>query len=173
MIRLDGGGGCRVDRIDQSLIALRRILLATEIYERNLARSIGLTGAQLRVLQIVHETGISNPTAISTRMGVTQATVTGMTQKLEAAGMLCRERSAADRRQMNLTITQEGRDAVDNAPDPLQQSYVRKFAQLEDWEQAMVLASLERVAVMLNADDIDASPVLSTAMIGQDAVEKK
>ena len=33
---------------------------------------------------------------------------------------------------------------------------------LQDWEQAQLLASLERVAAMLNADDIDAAPVLTT-----------
>jgi hypothetical protein len=39
---------------------------------------------------------------------------------------------------------------------------VRKFEALEDWEQAQLVASLERVAAMLDAGDMDASPVLDT-----------
>lgn len=58
-----------------------------------------------------------------------------------------------------------GREAVKAAPDALQQRYVRAFEQLKDWEQAQLLASLERVAAMLNADDMDAAPVLTTGDI--------
>ncbi|HSF92077.1 MAG TPA: MarR family transcriptional regulator, partial [Paracoccaceae bacterium] len=47
------------DRTDQSLIALRRILRATELYSRELARTAGLTPAQLRVLQITSSKGDS------------------------------------------------------------------------------------------------------------------
>ena len=49
--------GVPMDRTDESLIALRRILRATEIYGRDLARDAGLTAVQLRVLQIVAEKG--------------------------------------------------------------------------------------------------------------------
>ena len=51
------------------------------------------------------------------------------------------------------------------SPDALQQRFVQRFESLEDWEQAMVVASLERVAAMLDADEIDASPVLSVGEI--------
>lgn len=33
---------------------------------------------------------------------------------------------------------------------------------MEDWEQAMLVSSLERVAAMLDADEIDAAPVLDS-----------
>jgi len=36
---------------------------------------------------------------------------------------------------------------------------------LADWEQAQLVSSLERVADMLGAQDIDASPVLTTGDI--------
>ena len=52
-----------------------------------------------------------------------------------------------------------------NAPDALQQRFVRAFERMQDWEQAQLVASLERVAAMLDAVDIDASPVLTTGEI--------
>lgn len=147
-------------RTDESLIALRRILRATELYGRELARARGLTAVQLRVLQIVAETGSKTPKEIAGRMGVSQATMTALIDKLAAKGLVARQRSEADRRQTNVLITEIGRTAVIEAPDPLQQRYVKQFEAMDDWEQAMVVAVLERVARMLDAEGIDASPVL-------------
>ncbi|MBS0126604.1 MarR family winged helix-turn-helix transcriptional regulator [Thetidibacter halocola] len=154
-----------MDRTDDSLIAIRRILRATELYGRRLAREAGLTAVQLRVLQIVDEKGHATPTEIATRMGVTQATVSALIKKLEGFGMLDRQRSETDRRQTNLIITAQGRDKVHGAPDALQQRFVQRFEALPDWEQAMLVAALERVATMLDAEDIDAAPVLSVGEI--------
>ncbi|PRY88675.1 DNA-binding MarR family transcriptional regulator [Donghicola tyrosinivorans] len=150
-------------RLDDSLIALRRILRATELYSRDLAQSAGLTPAQLRVLQIAKtKDGSVTPKELATQMGVSQATVTALVDKIVSRGLAVRVRSETDRRQTNVTLTQTGTDAVAQAPDALQQRYVKAFMKLQDWEQAQLLASLERVAAMLNADDIDAAPVLTT-----------
>ena len=151
-----------MDRIDSSLIALRRILRATEMFGRELAQSAGLTAVQFRVLQVVAETGQTTAKAISTRMRVSQATITTLVDKLVSHGMVVREKSQTDRRQTNIIITDPGRETIDAAPDPLQQRYVRRFNDMEDWEQAMVLAALERVAAMLDAEELDAAPVLDT-----------
>ncbi|MBO6853206.1 MAG: MarR family transcriptional regulator [Marivivens sp.] len=151
-----------MDRTDQSLIALRRILRATELYGRDLAKAAGLTAAQFRVLQIIDETGASTPKAIAMRMRVSQATITSLIDRLERQKMIERKRSEIDRRQTDIIITEQGHQTVEHAPDALQQRYVREFERLEEWEQAMLVASLERVAAMLDAHDIDASPVLDT-----------
>ena len=151
-----------MDRIDSSLIALRRILRATDQFGRELAQAVGLTAAQLRVLQIVVEKGHCTATEISKRMRISQATVTSLVDKLVRQEMVSRERSQTDRRQTNIVATAKGRQAIEDAPDPLQQRFVRKFAALEDWEQATLIASLERVAAMMDADDLDAAPVLDT-----------
>ena len=154
------------DRTDESLIALRRILRATELYSRDLAQSAGLTPAQLRVLQIVaSKGGTATPKALATQMGVSQATVTALVDKIVARGMAQRERSETDRRQTNVILTAAGKDAIQEAPDALQQRYVQAFERLKDWEQAQLLSSLERVAAMLDAEDIDAAPVLTTGEI--------
>lgn len=150
-----------MDRTDVSLIALRRILRATELYGKELASAAGLTAAQFRALQIVAETGRATPKDIAARMGVSQATITALVDKLVARALVTRERSERDRRQTNVTITETGRATVQEAPDALQQRYVRKFEALEDWEQAQIIATLERIAAMLDAEDIDASPVLT------------
>ncbi|MBQ2259807.1 MAG: MarR family transcriptional regulator [Loktanella sp.] len=154
-----------MDRTDTSLIALRRILRATELYGRTLALTAGLTPVQIRVLQIVLSHGSATPTQISSQMGVSPATISTLLDRLAAKAMIERQRSDRDRRQTNIVLTEKGRQAVDGAPDPLQQKYVREFEALADWEQAMIVAALERVAAMLNASAIDASPLLDMGEI--------
>lgn len=154
-------------RIDDALIALRRILRATQLHERDLAHAAGLTPAKLRVLQILEarEGGSATPTALAGQMGVSQATVTTLVDQLEKRGYAGRHRSEADRRQTNVVITDAGRQALHTAPDALQQHFVQSFGRMADWEQAMLIANLERAASMLNADGFDASPVLATGEI--------
>ena len=152
-------------RMDDSLIALRRILRATELYARDLAHAVGLTPAQLRVLQIVDEKESVTPKALATQMGVSQATVSALVDKLVAQGLVERVPSEHDRRQTNVTVTKDGHARLEDAPDALQQRYVRKFLELADWEQAQLVSTLERVADMLDARGLDASPVLTTGDI--------
>ncbi|MFC7704240.1 MarR family winged helix-turn-helix transcriptional regulator [Plastorhodobacter daqingensis] len=156
-----------MDRTDQSLVAIRRILRATELYGRELARAAGLTAVQIRVLQIVAGSGHSTPKDIARRMGVSQATMTALIDRLEAKKMVERRRSPRDGRQTDIFITDAGRTAVETAPDPLQQRYVKQFEALADWEQAMIVAALERVAGMLDANGIDASPVLDVGEVAR------
>ncbi|MCE0505746.1 MULTISPECIES: MarR family winged helix-turn-helix transcriptional regulator [unclassified Roseivivax] len=156
-----------MDRTDTSLVALRRILRATELYGRDLARDVGLTAVQLRVLQIVAEKGNCHPSEIATRMGVSQATISVIIKKLEALGVLARHQSVGDRRQIDLTVTPEGAERLTSAPDALQQRYVQKFEAMPDWEQSMIVSVLERVANMLDDGEYDASPVLAMGEIAR------
>jgi len=157
------------ERVDEALIALRRILRAAELFARTLARAAGLTPAQLRVLQIVEARGGSTtPKALAEQMGVSQATVTSLVDKLVAGALVTRMRSQTDRRQSNVMITESGRAALAEVPDALQQRFVIAFEALNDWEQAQLVSSLERVAAMMNATGIDASPVLTIGDIKTD-----
>ena len=47
----------------------------------------------------------------------------------------------------------------------IQTLFQSEFDQLADWEQAWIVAALERVAAMLKADRIDAAPVLEMGEI--------
>ncbi|MEJ2322779.1 MAG: hypothetical protein P8Z31_10755 [Gammaproteobacteria bacterium] len=47
----------------------------------------------------------------------------------------------------------------------LQERFARCFAALEEWEQRLLLASLQCIAPMMDAGDIDAAPVLSSGSV--------
>lgn len=156
-----------MNRSDESLVALRRILRSTEMHGRELAKAAGVTPAQLRVLQILTEHGTSTPTSIATRMGVSQPTMTSIIDRLVSKSLVQRHQSNVDRRQTDLMITKAGIMALEQAPDRLQSCYVSQFETLESWEQAMIIASLERVAAMLDTAKTIASPVLDDSTLGR------
>lgn len=153
------------DRTETSLIALRRILRATELNARTLARATGLTTPQLIVLEIVAAAGRLAPKDIASRAGVGQATATALVDKLEARGLVTRTRGEQDRRVVWVAATDAGREMLKAAPDPLQRTFSQQFEALADWEQAMIVAALERVGAMLNAGTIDASPLLDVGAV--------
>jgi DNA-binding MarR family transcriptional regulator len=93
--------------------------------------------------------------------------MTALIDRLQAKGLVARTRSDTDRRQTILTLTPAGTALAASAPDPLQDQFVARFDALEDWEQAMIVAALERVAHMLNAATLDAAPVLDLGDLGR------
>ncbi|UUP17198.1 MarR family winged helix-turn-helix transcriptional regulator [Nitratireductor thuwali] len=153
------------NRTQTSLIALRRILRATELNARTLARETGLTTPQLIVLEIVAAAGRATPKDIAGKAGVGQATATSLVDKLVARGLVQRTRGERDRRIVWVSATEAGQELLKAAPDPLQRTFSNQFEKLPDWEQAMIVAALEKVGFMLNARAIDASPLLDVGAV--------
>ncbi len=148
------------NRSNQALIALRRILRVTELKSRELARRSDLTASQLLVLRYVGENGAALPSAIAKSIDLKQATVTVLVNKLEGAGLVTRRRDTEDRRRVWVELTDAGHATRENSPDLLQNRFGRGFERLEEWEQAMIIATLERVASLLDAEEVEAAPVL-------------
>jgi len=61
---------------------------------------------------------------------------------------------------VHAALTAAGNAMLQQAPMPLQDLFNQRFSALENWEQSMIVAALQRVAAMMNAEDIDASPLL-------------
>lgn len=150
----------REDRSETALVALRRILRATELNSRLLASRTGLTTSQLIILQIVARHGRVLPSTVARTARLTQATVTTLVDKLERAGLVTRRRDTEDRRRVWVEVTAAGQSTLAGSPDLLHDRFRERFRALADWEQAMIVAALERVSAMLDAETIDASPVL-------------
>ena len=152
-------------RSEDALIALRRIFRATEISSRNLAKASGLTTSQNILMQLLVRSRRLTPSEIAKEASFSQATVTALIDKLAARGLVTRERDADDKRRVWVELTAEGEGVVDAAPSILQDRFVSRFARLDDWEQALTIAVLERTARMLDAEDIDAAPILDVGPI--------
>lgn len=149
------------DLLDDVLVSLRRILRATSIHSRKLGRSLGITAPQLMVMRAVHEQDVLTASEIARAVSVSQATITVILTGLEGRGLLQRNRSGVDRRRVHVSLTDTGRELLAEAPKPLQESFAKRFDALPTWEQYQLVSSLERVALMMDAEDLDAAPMLS------------
>lgn len=76
-----------------------------------------------------------------------------------------RQPSQADRRSVDVWLTEAGAGKLAAAPPLFQSSFLAKFEQLEDWEQLMLASALARIAVMMDAEYLDASPILTAGDI--------
>lgn len=150
------------DLPDHVLVALRRIIRATDLHSRQLGKKTGLTTPQLVIIQAV--SNLKDPTVsdIAKAVSLSLATVTTILNRLERNGIINRVRSSVDRRRVIVTLTEDGQTLQATAPKPLQDSFVARFSRLASWEQHSIVASLERVAMMMDADDLDAAPLLAS-----------
>ncbi len=150
------------DSTDAVLVALRRIIRATDIYSQKLRKTVGLTTPQLLVLRAVARTEDVTLGRVAQDLSLSQATVTTLVDRLEGGGFVTRARSEEDRRRVFVRLTTAGREVLSLAPDLLQDRFVRRFERLEEWERSMITAALQRTAALMDAADLDASPVLFT-----------
>lgn len=160
------------DRSEIALVALRKILRATEINARALAREAGLTPSQHIILQLIDALNGPTPSAVAKEASITQATVTSLIDKLERQGLVQRRRDDVDKRRVIVDITEAGVRALRDAPDILQDRFQGRFGKLDDWEQSMIITVLERVASILDAEEIDAAPVLAVGAIDKPVTEQ-
>lgn len=148
------------DQSDVALVALRRILKATEANVKALAHQSGLTASQLLVMQMLQVRGEMLTGDVARAVGLKQATISILLDKLQDSGLIERQRGESDRRRVWVRISDKGTAVLQGAPDPLHEIFRRRFRKLADWEQAALVASLLRIVALLDAQDIDASPLL-------------
>lgn len=150
------------DLQDQVLISLRRIIRATDLHSRRLGKQTGLTTPQLVIIQAIRN--LEDPTVsdIAKAVSLSLATVTTILNRLESNALVHRQRSDVDRRRVIVTLTETGRELSNKAPKPLQDSFVTRFNKLETWEQFQIVTALERIASMMDAEQLDAAPMLAS-----------
>ena len=150
------------DLTDEVLVSLRRIIRATDLHSRRLGKETGLTAPQLVVLKDVEKHVSSSVSEIARRISLSQATVTNILNRLESSSLLTRVRSKGDKRRMEVSLTLKGKRLMTKAPQPLQDEFVERFSRLANWEQHSLVAALERVAAMMDAENLDAAPLLAS-----------
>ncbi len=154
-----------LNRIEEVLIALRRVIRATDLHSKYLAKTTGLTAPQILVLQSIRDKGQITIGELASEISLSQATVTTILDRLEKRNLVYRERSEEDKRKVHAYLSDQAMETLKNAPIPLQDQFARQFVDLHEWEQTMIISALQRVAQMMDAQHIDASPVLDIGVL--------
>lgn len=154
----------QADITDKVIVALRRVIRAVDLHSRTLAGSYGLTGPQTLILKAL-QNGAMSGSELANRVSLSQGTVTDILNRLERRNLIKRCRDTRDRRRILIEVTDSGRLLLEKSPPLLQESFAERFSSLQDWEQTQLLSSLQRIAEMMDAEHIDAAPVLSSGSV--------
>lgn len=155
-------------RYREILISLRKIIQAIDLHSRCLSKKFGLTGPQLVILETVSYHESISVTALAKSISLSQATVTDIINRLVKNGYLIKRKSEKDKRQVRISLSEKGASVLDQAPPPLQETFIERFSNLDDWEQLMILSAFERVVSMMSAEKIDAAPILASGPIDEE-----
>lgn len=141
---MQGNGGFLITRIKQvSSRLLERVLTERGIDAFN--------GAQGRILYVLWQGDVIPISELSRQTGLAMTTLTSMLDRMEAAGLVRRDRDERDRRKVRIVLTDEARALqrdFDLVSDEMNAIHYEGFtedevAQLEAYLQR-VLANIER-----------------------------
>lgn len=133
--------------------ALRRLQQAGEVHAKRLARFGGLTPMQLLILQALANENRLTASTLSGRVSLTQATLSGLLDRLEELGLLMRQRDEVDRRRQWLLLSEAGAALLKEAPSLLPPALHTALGALPDWERHNLTAALLRVAELCSELD--------------------
>lgn len=154
-----------MDKHEEVLVSIRQIIRAIDLHSKKLSKESGLTGPQLVLLRAIKELGNVTIKQLSNHTNMSQATATTILDRLERNGYIERVRSLEDKRKVHAKLTESGTSLLQNAPLPLQEHFINRFQQLEEWEQSLLLSSVQRISSMMNAEGYNVAPILEIGSI--------
>lgn len=146
---------------ERVLRALRRIVRAIDLQSRRLEQEVGLTGPQLICLRVLDQRGPLTAGTLARAVDLSQATLTGILDRLAKRRLVTRRRSSKDRRRVTIALSAEGEALVRAAPSPLQAVFCARLAELPERTQARLCTTLEEVVRMMDAESLDAAAMLA------------
>ena len=102
-------------------------------------------GSQKRILVVLSQSGAITQSELTELLGIQPGSASEVLGKLEAAGLITRAQSEADRRTTDVRLTEAGEAAAKEAYAQRMARNAQMFAFLSEQEKAALLALLERV----------------------------
>jgi MarR family transcriptional regulator, lower aerobic nicotinate degradation pathway regulator len=124
------------------LDAVRRIVRTLHESSRASEKAVGLSGAQLFVLQTLADLPGASLNALAARTHTHQSSVSTVVSRLVDRGLVLRSPSAADRRRLELRLSADGRRLIGRAPDTVQARLIRAVEQLPPARRRALARSL-------------------------------
>jgi DNA-binding MarR family transcriptional regulator len=147
------------------LAALRRMIRAVDIYSRRLVSEHRITGPQLVCLNAIVELEPITATDLAHEVQLSVSTVVRILDKLEAKGMVMRERQSADRRRVLVSATGQGSELSAKAPYSARHPLRQALQHLPPSEQEAITQLLERLVDLMDAQQLSAAPLLEVGSL--------
>ena len=134
-----------VDRLTDAALTASRALVA--IAARSVAAvADDVTLPQFRALIVLASRGPQPLHALADELDVVPSTVTRMCDRLERKGLARRTAAPANRRELRLSLTADGRELVDAVTKARRRELRRVVGQLRPSERAVVVEAFEAFA---------------------------
>jgi len=101
---------------DQLCFALYSASMAVGRLYKPLLDEMGITYPQFLVLTALNDEGTLTVGGLAGRLGLEPSTITPLVKRLEAAGSVQRKRGLKDERQVEVSLTEMGRDIMARTP---------------------------------------------------------
>ena len=101
--------------VEETYDNLRRLMMGLHGRTRSGLAARGMTLPQMFLLRFLIERGTATPKELAAKLGVTPGNVTGLVNKLEAAGLVTRSRNNDDRRVVELKPTAKAKRGAEAA----------------------------------------------------------
>ena len=141
----------------EALLNLLRTADQLQIRFARLFRRFGLTPQQYNILRILRGEGKPLPILeIASRMITVVPGITGLIDRLETAGLVCRKRCDEDRRVVYVCISEKAMNLLGQIDEPLLNLHRELLGHLESHELASLNQLLERAREPMLAEPAEA-----------------
>jgi DNA-binding MarR family transcriptional regulator len=151
----------------RALNAVRSIVRALRINTRSIELKMGISLAQLFVLQQLSERPADSLNDLAERTATHQSSVSVVVRRLVDRGYVSRTASAVDKRRVEIAVTPKGRELLAGAPVTIQMRLMAALDGMSGDEQSTLANLLE---AWLRASGID---IASPPMLGEDDTETR
>ena len=164
------GGG--TDEVGQVLDSIRRIVRLLRLGSREAERQVGLTGAQLFILQKLEEEKMLSVNELGERTHTHQSSVSVVAQTLVERGLINRTQAAGDRRRLELTLTPTAKALLRKAPDAAQDRLIDALNRIPAPQRKQLAKGLQRLVEETGADE-GAAPMIFEDEVSKETSKKR
>lgn len=130
--------------VARSMNAIRSIVRALRINTRAIELKMGISLAQLFVLQQLAERAAASLNELAERTATHQSSVSVVVRRLVERGFVSRTASTADKRRIEIELTPEGRRLLEGAPITIQTQMMNAMQRLRPDDRGLLADLLER-----------------------------
>jgi DNA-binding MarR family transcriptional regulator len=142
----------RADLLDKMQLAGRELSAATIMFHQAIADRLGLNPTDHKCLDLLASKGLMTSGELADVTGLTTGAITGVVDRLEAAGFVRREDDPNDRRRVNLRVIPKGYREIGRLFESLSAAVNDLSARYSERELATILDFMNRSSQMLHEE---------------------